>query len=461
MTDFKTFYYTIPKKEKIIINALSKYSEEVYVVGGAVRDFIVGIKPNDYDIATNLHPEEIKHILSKELPASKIDEVGKSFGIIICDGIEIATFRGDHYAKNGNNKDVNITFCETITEDLARRDLTISALAYNVSKNDGKIVDPFNGRNHINQNLISFVGDPFERIKEDPNRMIRVARFAAKMNAVLSFETERAIRESIHLFQYIAKERISKEILKAMKIKKASWFFTVLLDCGLLKDIFPTLDRCVFHDGGPHHKEDLFQHMMIAGDFISTRCPVLKLSGYLHDIGKYHVYDKVERTFIGHEYVGEKIVRKELKDLKFSNEIIDKIAAYVKLHMRNNTHGGEKSVRKMIRAFQEHGINYRAHTRLKLADRAGNLNKPNFKFGEIKNILLTYEELFTTKEDSVFSIKDLKVNGNDLIERFNLRPGRIVGDALRFTLEAVYDKYLINDKEEILYYLSENFNFGG
>ena len=427
---------------------------ECYYVGGCVRDEIMGIVPDDYDITTNAKPEEIFEIFKD---SHKVVYCGEAFKVVRVGDIEVATYRKDHYFGN-SDKNCVIEYADSIEEDLSRRDLTVNAIAK--CAKTGKIVDPFGGRFDIKNRVIAFVGDPYERIIEDPNRMIRVARFAAKMDAILHPHTEKAIRESASLFKFIAKERISTEILKAMKIKRASRFFQVLWDCRLLEFVFPTLDRCVYHDGGPHHKEDLFQHMMIAGDFISTRCPILKLAGYIHDIGKYHVYDRKERTFIGHEFVGEKVVRKELKDLKFSNEVIDKICAYVKLHMRNNTHGGEKSVRKMIKAFQENNINYRSHTRLKLADRAGNLNKPNFKFSEIKKILLTYEDLLTTKEDSVFSIKDLKVNGNDLIERFNLKPGKVIGDSLRFTLESVFDKIINNDKEEILDHLSKNFDFG-
>ena len=456
MYDFRNFFDAIPKKERNIINSISKYGADVYVVGGAVRDFLIGIKPNDYDLVTNISPAEIKYILSKELPTSKINDVGKLFGIIICDGVEIATFREDYYNKNGNNKDVIISFCKTIEEDLSRRDFTISSMA--LCTETGRIIDPFNGMEDLDSKIIRFVGNPFDRINEDPNRMVRVARFAAKIDGTIHPDTLDAIRSSHHLFHKVAKERISKEIIKAMKIKKASKFFIALHDMGLLQYILPTLDKCWGHDGGPYHDEDLFTHMMMAGDYLSTRCYILKLAGYLHDIGKVKAYDSIERSFLRHENFGEFVAQKELKNLKFSNEEINKIKSYVRFHMRNN-YGKEKSVRKLIRELHENGLNYRSHTRLKCADRAGNLRKPNFVFSQIKEILTKYEDLFTGKDDSVFSIKDLKINGNDLMEAFNLEPGRIIGDILRFTLEAIYDTNVSNNKEDIISFIKNNFNF--
>jgi len=437
------------KVHKEITQKIIEAGFECYYVGGCVRDEIMGIIPDDYDITTNAKPEEIFEIFKD---SHKVVYCGEAFKVVRVGDIEVATYRKDHYFGN-SDKNCVIEYADSIEEDLSRRDLTVNAIAK--CAKTGKIVDPFNGRSDIFNRLISFVGDPFERIKEDPNRMIRVARFAAKMNAIIEQDTLEAIRNSKHMCKFIAKERISTEILKAMKIKHASWFFTSLLDCGLLKEIFPTLDRCLYHDGGPHHKEDLFQHQMIAGDFMSTRCAVMKLAAYIHDIGKYHAYDKNERTFIGHEFIGEKVARKELKELRFSNEIVDRICSLIKLHMRNN-YGSEKSVRKLIREFQEHGIDYRSHTRLKLSDRAGNLSKPNFKYSEIKAILLKYEELFTADQNSVFSIRDLAVNGKDIMEWFAMSPGKKVGEFLSCALEAVLDKKVNNEKEPLLRYLTAN-----
>jgi tRNA nucleotidyltransferase/poly(A) polymerase len=433
---------------KYIVQKIINTGFECYYVGGFVRDSIMGIKSEDIDLATNAKPHELAIIFAGD----KIDFVGETFKVLIVNGIEVATYRRDHYF-GGSDKNCKIEYAETIEEDLSRRDLTINALAQ--CAKTGKIIDPFGGIDDIKMRRIRFVGDPYKRINEDPNRMIRAARFAAKLQGAIHNNTLEAIRNSHGLFNNIAKERISQEIIKAMKIKNASNFFIALHDMRLLQYIFPTLDKCWEHDGGPHHAEDLFTHMMTAGDYLSTRCYILKLAGYLHDIGKVKAYDPVERSFHGHEKTGEYGVEKELKSLKFSNDDINKIKAYIRYHMRNN-YGKEKSIRKLVRELNESGINYRSHTRLKCADRAGNFNKPNFKYSEIKNILLKYENLFTGKEDSVFSIKDLKINGNDLIETFDLKPGKIIGDILRFTLEMVYDNKITNDKEDILNFLKNH-----
>ncbi|NCD00235.1 MAG: CCA tRNA nucleotidyltransferase, partial [Bacteroidia bacterium] len=235
---------------------------ECYFVGGCVRDEIIGIKPNDFDLCTNAKPEEICSLF----PNDKVDLVGESFKVVIVNGIEVATFRKDHYF-GGSDKNCVIEYASCITDDLSRRDLSMNSIAK--CARTGKIIDPFNGPNDIKNRIIKFTGDPYERILEDPNRMIRVARFAAKVDGVIELRTAQAIIQSNHLFKNIAKERIALEILKAMKTKNASIFFRSLWEMGLLKDIFPTLHACVGHDGGPYHDEDLFEHMMIAGDYLS------------------------------------------------------------------------------------------------------------------------------------------------------------------------------------------------
>lgn len=453
------FYDSIPLKEKNIISTLSKYSDEVYVVGGAVRDYILGVSPNDYDIVTNLTPNRIIDILSSECTNYKINEVGKSFGVISCDGVEIATFRKDMYFGD-SDKNCLIECANTIEEDLSRRDLTIGSLAINVSKLTGKIIDPFDGMVDIKNKLVRFVGDPYARIKEDPNRMIRAARFAARIDGSIHPDTLDAIKNSHDLFNFISKERIALEITKAMKIKKASKFFIALHDMDLLKFIFPLMEDSFNHDGGNHHSETIFEHLMLVGDFISTKCHVLKLTGYLHDVGKVLAYNPETKQFLTHEFLGEKVVRKYLKDLRFSNQEVHLISSYIKFHMRSAGEK-EKSVRKLVKELTELGMNYRSHTRLRCADRAGNLKKDNFKFSEIKEMLRRFEDLFSGSKNSVFSIKDLAVNGKDFMDHFNLKAGREIGELLMFTLEAIYDGKLNNTKEEALEFASKNYQMVG
>ena len=434
---------------------LIKNGFECYLVGGAVRDYYLDEKSSDYDLATNAKPHEINDIFK----GRKISNVGETFKVAIVDGIEIATFRKDVYF-GGSDKNCVIKYADNIEEDLARRDLTMNSLAKCMKTN--RIIDPFGGIKDIVCKQIRFVGKAEDRIKEDPNRMIRAARFYTKIGGGASFaeETISAIKENLGLFHLIAKERIRLEIMKAMKIKIASNFFIALHQLEMLQFIFPTLDLSWAHDGGPHHSEDVFTHMMVAGDYVSTRCPIMKLTAYLHDIGKVKAYNVDERSFIGHEVYGEHIARKELRNLKFSNDEVETIARYTRFHMRN-THGKDKSIRKLIRELHENGLNYRAHTRLKCADRAGNFSKKNFKFSEIKNILLTYENLFDTiNKNSVFSIRDLTINGNDVIQVLNLAPGRIIGLALNFALEAIIDNKVNNSKDELLDYLKNNFVLG-
>lgn len=431
-----------------ISNILHSNGYECYYVGGYVRDSILGLKSSDIDLCTNAKPEELLELFKD----FSIKQHGKSFNVIVIEGIEVATYRKDVYFGN-SDKNCEIIFANSISEDLARRDLRINSIAK--CTKTGCIIDPFDGMKDLFTKKFSFVGDPYDRIAEDPNRILRAFRFAAKFNADLTEETKDAIRNSKHLFQYIAKERIYIELMKTMKIKKASIFFKLAHECEILELIFPSLAKAVDHDHGPHHNESVFTHMMMAGDYMSTKCSILKLTAYLHDIGKVHTYDPVERTFIGHEFVGAGHVYRELKNLSFPNEIINMISQYVRFHMRNPLLS-EKAARKLLKDLNENGLNYKAHTRLKLADRYGNLKKTPFKFSEIKKIINNFEVHFHN-EPTVFSIKDLAINGNILIDYFSINPGRIIGDILRFALEAVYDEKCPNNKEELLKFIEEKF----
>jgi tRNA nucleotidyltransferase (CCA-adding enzyme) len=425
-----------------IIKKLCKCGHDAYIVGGAVRDIFLGIKFKDVDIVTSATPDEIIELFSNR----KVKTVGKSFNVVLVDGIEVATYRHDKY--NGlSSKNVEISFAETLEEDLSRRDLTVNSLAF--CQYTGDIVDPFNGREDLKNKIIRFTGDPKQRIYEDPDRIIRACRFLAKLNGTFENKTYEALKEYSHLIKdHVSPERIRMEILKAMSIPKASLFFHALHDIGALQYIFPSLNSSFGLDHGKYHSEDIGTHLLLCGDNISNRCVYLKLSGYLHDIGKVQCFEKDEEgdiSFKGHDKIGANVVKTELQNLKFSIKEVNFISNLVKLHMRNYT--TPKSIRKFLRVCDENKVTYRDVLRLRIADRKANLKRTKFNIDDIKDMLNRIE--FEQQKEPPNKFGDLKINGNEVMEITGLKPGKEVGKILKYLLDQVTDDPDLNNYETL------------
>jgi tRNA nucleotidyltransferase/poly(A) polymerase len=427
-----------------IVNTLAKHNKKCFLVGGAVRDYLQNKKVADLDFATDATPRELKTFFS----GNKIVCAGEQFNVTIINGFEVATFRTDHY-QGSNQHNCDIKYADNIFDDLARRDLTINAMAINMH-GDGDLIDPYNGLKDLEKKVIRFVGNPYMRIHEDPNRIIRAVRFCSSINGELESATKKAIQDSVKNGTYalIAPERVRLEIVKAMQTKRASKFFETLHQVGLLKKIFPSLDSCYNHDGGPYHKEDVFTHNMLAGDYVSPRFWDTKLAAYLHDVGKPAVFDRKEKTFHGHEVVGASIAEKELRKLKFSNDEIEKITTLIRLHMR--FFSTPKAIKRIFVELNNSKAGYKDLLRVKYGDRQGNLNKPDWTFSQIKDKLIHVETIMNDKKSSAFSIKDLEISGNDVMNIFEIDPGKQVGDTLKDIFTRVNDGELKNDREELL-----------
>lgn len=434
-------------KENTILQTLLLAGFPTFIVGGAVRDHLLNKESHDIDFATRATPTQIQQVFSDS--GFELNFVGASFGVMLVAGVEVATFRGDRYF-GGGDKDVEITYVDTIEEDLARRDLTINAIAMNLN---GEIIDPFDGVKDIKKGIIRFVGDPHDRITEDPNRILRSLRFAARFNFALHLDTALAIKEDNHMIYGVAPERIRLEILKTLEsTKEASVFWKLLLDTGILDIIFPELALGWNHEHGKHHKETIWDHNMIAGDNISTKYPLLKLATYLHDVGKPTSYDKELGTFYEHQHLGGDIVRERLTALKFSNDEIRFVVNAVLVHMDGTLGMSNKSLRRLKKKLNDYDISWRDYVRLRIADRTGNVLRPKFTISQVRD----YVELFNLSEEVPFSVNDLKLSGGDIIRIFSLTPSVIVGKIQRELLKKVIDEGEEFNHPETLVEFTEN-----
>jgi len=438
-----------------IIAKLQDKGYEAYLVGGYVRDMLLGVENYDKDIATNADPNTLMELFKDQI----IKSVGKSFLVTFINLIEVATFRTDIYHGLGD-KDVTITIAKTAEEDAKRRDFTINSIFYDPFSK--KIIDYVNGQEDLKNKVIRFNGDPKLRIWEDPNRIIRACRFLAKIDGTFDDNTfNHLLSHSDYVESMVKPERIRLEIIKAMSIKKASIFFRSLYDIGALKYIFPSMDKSYCHDGGKYHIEDVFDHLMMAGDHCTTKDPIIKLAAYLHDIGK-PISARInpmsgDLWFEGHEETGCEEAKIELANLRFSTEEINIISSMILLHMRiSYSRMTPKSIRRTLKKLEDFGIPYQSLLRVSICDKMGGLkSQKHYTLRDVYDLAKSFKKVVNEKPVSKFS--DLKVNGIDVMQITGMKPGKEVGEVLKYLMDLTIDTPELNEKEKLIELIKEKF----
>ena len=430
------------KIEIEILNKLNKYGKG-YIVGGAIRDILLGLKPKDVDFATNLPYETLKTLFSEYTPK----ETGKSFGVLrirINDiDYEIAKFREDIYGK-----EEKVTFVDEIKNDLVRRDFTINAMAYNETEG---IIDLYNGQKDIENKVINFVRNAEERIIEDPLRTLRAFRFMSKLNFSLSKNTIEAIKNQKSLLKNIPEERITIEFSKLLLGENIKNTLTLMKDTGVLEIIIPEFKATYdFNQCNPHHNLDLFNHIIN----VVSRVPAdleLRYSALLHDIAKPIVQTFDEKGiahYKTHEIVGADMARDILTRMKLPVKLIDTVVGIIKKHMILYKDVTDKKFNKLLSE-----MGYNNLWRLIEHSIADNSSKNN----EVVSTENDFHERLkrAVEKQMQVTVNDLAINGNDLIELgfAGTEIGKVKGELL--------DKYLSeeiqNKKEEMLNYVKEKY----
>ena len=430
------------KIEIEILNKLNKYGKG-YIVGGAIRDILLGLKPKDVDFATNLPYETLKTLFSEY--TSK--ETGKSFGVLrirINDiDYEIAKFREDIYGK-----EEKVTFVDEIKNDLVRRDFSINAMAYNETEG---IIDLYNGQKDIENKVINFVRNAEERIIEDPLRTLRAFRFMSKLNFSLSKNTIEAIKNQKSLLKNIPEERITIEFSKLLLGENIKNTLTLMKDTGVLEIIIPEFKATYdFNQCNPHHNLDLFNHIIN----VVSRVPAdleLRYSALLHDIAKPIVQTFDEKGiahYKTHEIVGADMARDILTRMKLPVKLINTVVEIIKKHMILYKDVTDKKFNKLLSE-----MGYDNLLRLIEHSIADNSSKNN----EVVSTENDFHERLkrAVEKQMQVTVNDLAINGNDLIELgfAGTEIGKVKGELL--------DKYLSeeiqNKKEEMLNYVKEKY----
>ena len=431
---------------------------QAYLVGGAVRDLILKKPCSDWDVATNATPEQVMSMFKFVVPT------GIAHGTVTVHfyktEIEVTTFRTESEYSDGRHPD-KIAYASTIGEDLSRRDFTMNAIAVNLR--NGKICDPFGGRKDIRKKVIRTVGIPNERFMEDGLRPIRALRFASQLNFSIEKDTFSEIFKSDvqKKITSISIERFRDEFLKMLKSEKPSVGLKLMEETGILKLFIPEFEicrGCIQGDGRGFHDFDVMDHLIYACDGAPKNNYKVRLAALFHDIGKPSCKRVIENkkdgqlfTFYNHDNEGAKITEKILRRLKFSNEEIADVSHLVKNHMFHyESSWSDAAVRRFIVRV---GLQYMDDLfDLRVADVFGmHNNQVNLRNSTTSENILELKERIEkiTEKQNALSLKDLCVNGKDLMD-IGIPSGKKIGVVLNELFEAVLEDPGMNSREKLL-----------
>ena len=432
----------MPSNVNLILNELYSNKYDSYIVGGCVRDSLLGRTPNDWDICTNAKPDEMLEVFKnyKTIPTGL--KHGTITIVLNGEHYEVTTYRIDGDYSDGRRPD-DVEFTDDIIKDLSRRDFTINAMAYNTQNG---LIDPFYGFNYLIDEYINCVGNANDRFKEDGLRMLRAIRFATQLDFSINLDTAEAIFQNRNLLQNISKERIREELNKILLSNEPSKGIKLLYALELLDYIIPELIPCVtFNQHNNNHNKDVFKHTLSVLDNTEPKLE-LRLAALFHDIGKPNTFTMDENGnghFYEHHKESAKICREAMMKLKYSNKEIEYVSELVYHHMKRYPKLRPISAKRFINKV---GIDKLDDLfKLFIADRLG--SKPPYDFEDIYALKNECEKVLSEKQP--LSVKDLAINGHDLME-IGIPQGKMIGSILNELLEIVLENAELNTREILL-----------
>jgi tRNA nucleotidyltransferase (CCA-adding enzyme) len=435
-------YIHIPEKAELILDTLHQNGYEAYVVGGCVRDSILGRRPGDWDITTSASPQQVKELFARTI------DTGIAHGTVTVmlgkDAFEVTTYRIDgEYEDCRHPKEV--VYTSDLMEDLKRRDFTINAMAY--SRETG-LVDAFGGMQDLKDGIIRCVGNARDRFSEDALRMMRAVRFAAQLGFMLDRNAKAAIREMAGSLSAISAERIQAELVKLIVSPNPHWL-QMAYECGITAVILPEFDRIMTQrQNNPHHAYTTGVHTLIAMQNVPPD-RVLRLTMLFHDMGKPEVFTTDENGrdhFRGHAAYSEQIAASIMKRLKFDNETTRKVCTLIKNHSRYPQVSG-RDVRRT--AYEIGGPElFESFLQVKRADiKAHHPDVVEQKLNYLKEVERIWKHVLAHHD--CLSLKDLQLTGADLIAD-GMKAGPQLGQILQILLDQVLEFPERNDRELLL-----------
>ena len=438
----------IPKEVQHVFSTLRAAGFEAYLVGGCVRDLILGREPKDWDITTNATPEKIQTLFENTFYENEYGTVG-----VITESedprikvIEVTPYRTEGKYSNARHPD-EVRFSENLSEDLKRRDFTINALAYDPAQE--KLIDEHGGIEDIAQKRVKTVGNPHERFEEDALRMLRAVRIAAELDFVIDTKAAEGIAAQAAQLEKISRERVRDELVRILLCSHPMQALYVAQKLGVLKYVIPELEEGIGCAQNQAHSFDVFEHLMRSLQHAADKdWPLdVRLAALLHDVGKpaTRVWsdEKKDWTFHGHDVVSARMAKKILADLKFPKETVEKVATLVRTHMffSDPEIVTLSAVRRVIARVGKENINDLLN--LRVCDRIGT-GRPKAHPFRLRKYMSMVDEAM---RDPV-SVGMLKIDGSKLIE-MGQAPGPRIGWILHALLEEVLDEPQKNTEEHL------------
>jgi len=448
----------IPQEVLFCIEALQKSGFEAYIVGGCTRDFLRGVSPADWDIATDAIPEQTQKVFDnlkvKNFYENDFGTVGVAFPKKKdeFEVIEITTYRNEARYTDSRHPD-KVTWSKTIEEDLKRRDFTVNSIAISLKNgSEMQIIDIFDGQNDLKNHIIRAVGNPKDRFSEDALRMMRAVRLKTTLGDdwIIEEKTKEAIRENAQLLSKISQERIRDELIKMINSENAAAGIESLRNKGLLAYIMPELEEGYEVGQNKHHVYDCYKHNLECLNYAAKQGFNfdVRMASLLHDIGKPMTKrgEGSDSTFYNHEMVGAQITEKILNRLRFPKKNIEKITNLVRYHLfyYNVDEVGEASVRRLVRNV---GLeNMEELLQLRMADRIGS-GCPKAEPYKLRHFKYMIEKV---SKDPI-SVKMLKINGEEVMKTLNIQPSPKVG----MILDVLFEDVLKDPKNNTKAYLNK------
>lgn len=431
----------MPANANRIIHTLQDAGYEAYIVGGCVRDAILGKEPGDWDITTSAKPEEVKALFRRTI------DTGIEHGTVTVmfdkEGYEVTTYRVDGKYED-HRRPTSVTFTASLIEDMKRRDFTINAMAYNETEG---VIDHFEGMKDLERKIIRCVGEPKERFDEDALRILRALRFSAQLDFSIDEKTKEAIRNQAVFLKDISAERIHVELTKLLTSAHPERLRTAY-ELGVTKIVLPEFDAMMeTEQNNKHHMYTVGEHTLrVVQEVPATE--TMRWAALLHDVAKPCVKtsDETGDHFYEHSRVGVDMVRDILHRLKFDNATISRVKRLVLWH--DYGMGQVPSLRSFRKSLSKMGADlFEDYTYIKRADTLA--QSDYMKAEKLANLEALKEHYKTVMEQQqCLSLKDLAIGGKDLIE-MGMKPGKELGEMLAYLLEIVLEEPELNAKESL------------
>lgn len=432
-----------------------RHGKQLYLVGGTVRDLILGRTSHDLDLTTDATPDEVKQ-LAREARVRRIYTVGERFGTIglVLNGrkVEITTFRSEQY-EPGSRKPA-VAFGTTLEDDLARRDFTINAMACDILS--GEVVDPFGGADDLRAGVVRAVGEPTQRFAEDPLRLMRAVRFSVELGFAIEPRTAEGIAAAAPALASISRERVMEEMNRILLSPEPGRGVRLLCDLGLMAYIIPEVLELRGMDQDRYHHKDVFEHTLLVVDRVAPDLP-LRWAGLLHDIAKPRTvsFEDGEVHFWGHEHLGEQMARQILTRLRLDAHTIDVVARLIRMHLRANQYAEDWTDGAVRRLMREVGEDLWRLFDLSRADVTS--HRPARVEAAVSRVVALEERCRRIAEREAVEALRSPLDGNDLMQLFGRPPGPWIRPVKDYLLGLVIEGELGPDDKERAEQLAREF----